>query len=89
MKEVMTMRKYVTMYAKFAFIVLWTAIAFLITIVFDIAKDIICTIILLFRDKFNTVVIRADMAEMFEDKTRNLKNTLNEFKECIDSIIED
>lgn len=89
MKEVMTMKKYVTMYAKFAFLVLWSAIAFLLAIVFDIVKDIICTIILLSLDKFNMVRMQADMAEIIDDRTQNLKSILNEFKDCIDCIIED
>jgi hypothetical protein len=87
--EVMTMKKFVAMYAKFTFIILLLAIIIPPSIVFDIVKDIICIIILLFWNKFDMTVMRADIAEIIEGKRVDLKNTLNAFEELIDGIIED
>ena len=83
------MRKFVMMYAKFIFIVLLAAIAIPLSIVFDIVKDIICIIILLFCSKFDMVKMRAYMSEIIESKTWNLKNTLNAFIELIEDVIND
>lgn len=81
------MKKFVTMYAKFVFIILWMAIAIPFSIIFDIVKDIMALIVLLFFDKFDFDTLREDMAEIFEGKIWNLKNTLNDFIELIEGII--
>ena len=83
------MKKYVTMYVKFTVFILFIAIAILPSIVFDIVKDIICIIILLFWNKFDMVVMRADIAEIIEGKRVELRNTLNALVELVELIIED
>lgn len=83
------MKKIVAMYAKFTFIILLIVITILPSIVFDIVKDIICIIILLFWNKFDMTVMRADIAEIIEGKNVELKSTLNAFRELIGLIIED
>lgn len=83
------MKKFVTMYAKFAFAICALAILLLPAIILDIVTDIIWVIISLFRNKFNMVVTRVDMATRFERKTRILENTIDDFGETIKNIIED